>query len=73
MRRIVDKRKFALTWSSEVSPKVMAKLNKNKEKLYKWFMEFNGDIGFEVTHMYNSTLRHIEHLKIALALIVNRI
>lgn len=38
------------------------KLEKNKELSYNWGMVWNGDDGYEISHVYEADNRHTVHL-----------
>ena len=62
MSRIANKRRSVRTWITNISPRALEKLEKNKGLSYSWFNEFNGDEGFEITNVYNTINTHIVHL-----------
>ena len=51
MKRLRLKRRFDKKWISNLAPKAQVKLDKNKEKSYNWFMEWNEDDGMR-SHAY---------------------
>lgn len=62
MRRLHIKRRFCSSWICEIAPRPMMKLEKNKEQSYYWEMVWNGDDGYEISHVFELGNRHTVHL-----------
>ena len=62
MSRIANKRRSVQTWITDISPRALEKLEKNKGLSYSWFNEFNGDEGFEITNVYNAANTHTVYI-----------
>lgn len=63
MNRIKKKMMFSNTWITDIAPRPLEKLEKNKVLSHNWYVEFNGDEGFEITNMSNAANQHTVHLK----------
>ncbi|XP_065855114.1 uncharacterized protein [Euphorbia lathyris] len=63
MKRIAIKSKLPSTWICDISERAFKKLEQNIKESFDWQVDFNGDDGYEITHVNKATLRHIVQLE----------
>lgn len=48
IRRLTVKRKYPSKWKTDIAPRILKFLERNKVKAFTWDLEENSDVGYEV-------------------------